>query len=349
MSTKGRSDYYAPGDWNACCDRCCAKFKASKLRKDWQGFMLCDWCYEPRQPQDFVRGLADPTPLPWVRECSHDTFVDVCPFPTPTFSYTVDPNDPYTVRFTNTTFALETRPNTYLWDFGDGTTSTGYSTAHTFAAGTFSVTLTAYNECTEAAGMGPGGSDAGVTTTPASLTFASQNPWTCPVLPHTLSTAALGTSGTGPSTALQGYGIASIGATTVWASNWNIGDVDPDPPPYTPVVYPPSGSSQTYFQITGVDNGGLGTYVDFTVPAECGIYFFSYQAYGTNYIRTYVTTVANGEVLYTAASPPSYNKWILRDSHLMFALTSPITRIRLALDPDPGSWFLVADIKLYAE
>jgi hypothetical protein len=62
-----RKDYFALGDWNAICDRCGAKRKASALTKDWQGFMLCSWCYEPRHPQDFVRAARPPLPLPFTR------------------------------------------------------------------------------------------------------------------------------------------------------------------------------------------------------------------------------------------------------------------------------------------
>lgn len=60
-------DFFAMGDWNATCDRCCGKFKASRLKRDWQGFMLCNKCWEPRHPQDFVRAAPPVQPLPFVR------------------------------------------------------------------------------------------------------------------------------------------------------------------------------------------------------------------------------------------------------------------------------------------
>lgn len=67
--TVRREDYFAPGDWNAICDGCGAKLKASTLRKDWQGFMKCHPCWEPRHPQDFVRTRsgAEPASVPFVR------------------------------------------------------------------------------------------------------------------------------------------------------------------------------------------------------------------------------------------------------------------------------------------
>lgn len=73
-------DYYAEGDYNAICDGCASKLKASVLRKDWQGFMKCMRCWEPRHPQDFVRGrnTAEPAPVPFVRGPQTPSYLDVC-------------------------------------------------------------------------------------------------------------------------------------------------------------------------------------------------------------------------------------------------------------------------------
>ena len=60
--------YFAPGQWNAACFRCGFKFKSSELRKTWQGFWACDRCWEPRQPQDFVRGVKDDSSVPWAQD-----------------------------------------------------------------------------------------------------------------------------------------------------------------------------------------------------------------------------------------------------------------------------------------
>jgi PKD repeat protein len=51
-----------------------------------------------------------------------------------------------TVQFTNST----TNATSYLWDFGDGNTSTQFEPIHNYSSGgTYEVTLTAYNECGE--------------------------------------------------------------------------------------------------------------------------------------------------------------------------------------------------------
>lgn len=55
------------GDWNAICDQCGRKYKASQLRKRWDGLMVCAEDYETRHPQEFVRGRKDSGHVPWTR------------------------------------------------------------------------------------------------------------------------------------------------------------------------------------------------------------------------------------------------------------------------------------------
>ena len=55
------------GDYNAICDRCGFKFKASKLRKTWDGLYVCSKDWEPRHPSDFARKYTEDTTVPWVR------------------------------------------------------------------------------------------------------------------------------------------------------------------------------------------------------------------------------------------------------------------------------------------
>lgn len=60
-------NYYKPGDWNAICDRCGFKFKASELKEEWTGLMVCEKDFELRHPQDFLRAKVDQISVPWVR------------------------------------------------------------------------------------------------------------------------------------------------------------------------------------------------------------------------------------------------------------------------------------------
>ena len=55
------------GNWNALCDVCGMKFKATELRKDWRGLMVCSNDFELRHPQDFLRVRGDDPAVPWTR------------------------------------------------------------------------------------------------------------------------------------------------------------------------------------------------------------------------------------------------------------------------------------------
>ena len=79
--------------------------------------------------------------------CTGRDTITIVMSPTPLVSYTTTPPDQYivgcdplSVSFENTT----TPPNsTYFWDFGDGQTSTDENPTHSFAAGSYTVKLTA--------------------------------------------------------------------------------------------------------------------------------------------------------------------------------------------------------------
>ena len=59
--TASRSPGYIAGDhWNTC-QRCGQDIRLSASRKEWTGLIVCKSCWEPRHPQDFVRGRAEDT------------------------------------------------------------------------------------------------------------------------------------------------------------------------------------------------------------------------------------------------------------------------------------------------
>ncbi len=68
---------YVAGDSYVICDECGFKVRASETRKRWDNRRVCPKDWEPRHPQDFVRGrhdkirTADPRPEP------PDVFLDV--------------------------------------------------------------------------------------------------------------------------------------------------------------------------------------------------------------------------------------------------------------------------------
>ena len=72
---------YEKGQWLATCDRCGRAYKAKKLRLEWTGLRTCSGsgttgCWEPRHPQDSVRGVADKQVPPWTRPEGPPRFVE---------------------------------------------------------------------------------------------------------------------------------------------------------------------------------------------------------------------------------------------------------------------------------
>jgi hypothetical protein len=76
---RGRADYLLVGDWNAVCSMCGRKRKASTMVKNWQGLWRCPEHNEPRQPQDFVRGVQDIETPPWAQPQT-DIDLQVCTY-----------------------------------------------------------------------------------------------------------------------------------------------------------------------------------------------------------------------------------------------------------------------------
>ena len=64
------------GEHAVICDRCGFRYHGSDLRKEWQGFMVCDTCYEPRHPQDLIKSVQDQKPKSYYRPESEFTFPD---------------------------------------------------------------------------------------------------------------------------------------------------------------------------------------------------------------------------------------------------------------------------------
>jgi hypothetical protein len=70
----GKADYLALGQNNVICDRCGFKFKSSDLHKTWNGLWVCQRDWEPRHPQDFVKGVLDNQRAPLSRPEAPDAF-----------------------------------------------------------------------------------------------------------------------------------------------------------------------------------------------------------------------------------------------------------------------------------
>ena len=70
--------WYKPGDWNVICDVCGFRFKSSKLRKRWDGLMVCDKDFEHDHPQKYIRVTETNQAAPWTRPEVVDTTTHVC-------------------------------------------------------------------------------------------------------------------------------------------------------------------------------------------------------------------------------------------------------------------------------
>lgn len=70
----GHADFLRNGDYNGICDACGHKYKFSQLKLRWDGLYVCSYDWEPRQPQDYVKGVRDNMSVPVSRPQPPDTF-----------------------------------------------------------------------------------------------------------------------------------------------------------------------------------------------------------------------------------------------------------------------------------
>jgi hypothetical protein len=71
----GRADYWLPGGWNMICQVCGFKYKNVEMKLRWDNVWCCPQDWEIRQPQDFVRGVADQMGVPYQSPGGPDVFV----------------------------------------------------------------------------------------------------------------------------------------------------------------------------------------------------------------------------------------------------------------------------------
>jgi hypothetical protein len=76
---RGKADYLEIGDFNAVCSMCGRKFKASNMVRNWQGLWRCPTHNEPRQTQDYVRGIKDIITPPWTQPPISDD-IQICTY-----------------------------------------------------------------------------------------------------------------------------------------------------------------------------------------------------------------------------------------------------------------------------
>ena len=71
----GRKLHYRPGSFYRVDDRSGFPTRAERTRKEWNGFIVDEKLWEPRQPQDLVRGVPDYQSVPDARPLAPAAFV----------------------------------------------------------------------------------------------------------------------------------------------------------------------------------------------------------------------------------------------------------------------------------
>jgi hypothetical protein len=91
----GRADFLRLGDWNVVCWQSGFKCKASQVVRNWQGYYVLPEFNEPRQPQDFVKGIPDNQTVPFAQV-----------IPSTIFAYNQTPTQPFQGDGVNKQFQL---------------------------------------------------------------------------------------------------------------------------------------------------------------------------------------------------------------------------------------------------
>lgn len=82
----GRSDYDSNHDYNFICQRCGMKCKKNKdIKREWTGLWVCNEnvnnCWEPRNAQDFVRGVPDHQAVLPAQRDPNNSIITYWPYP----------------------------------------------------------------------------------------------------------------------------------------------------------------------------------------------------------------------------------------------------------------------------
>ena len=67
--------HYVPGTFYRIDDRTGFKTRSYRTRKEWNGLIVSDRVWEARQPQDFVKGVADNQTVPEARPRQPNAYI----------------------------------------------------------------------------------------------------------------------------------------------------------------------------------------------------------------------------------------------------------------------------------
>lgn len=83
----GRDLHYVPGSFYRVDDRTGFPQRAGRTRKEWNGLLVDELVWEPRQPQDLVRGVKDQQSVPEARPLAPAQYVG------PIYQYLAETSD----------------------------------------------------------------------------------------------------------------------------------------------------------------------------------------------------------------------------------------------------------------
>ncbi len=72
----GAEKFFRMGSFYRVCERTGFVTRAENTRREWQGLIVSKRVFEPRQPQDFVRGVQDIQTVPLPRPRPTDVFIE---------------------------------------------------------------------------------------------------------------------------------------------------------------------------------------------------------------------------------------------------------------------------------
>jgi len=65
---------YIPGDYWMICHVCGFKIRRSRMKKRYDGAWVCDQCWTPQHPQEFVKSIKETIAVPVARPDDSDIF-----------------------------------------------------------------------------------------------------------------------------------------------------------------------------------------------------------------------------------------------------------------------------------
>lgn len=77
ITSPNEGDSWVSGDHWLICDSCGFKYRYSDMRLRWDMMMVCYKDWEPRHPQEFVKGIAEKIAVDIARPDSEPVYITI--------------------------------------------------------------------------------------------------------------------------------------------------------------------------------------------------------------------------------------------------------------------------------